>query len=253
MGNSEISRFSSLTFDKFRENALDEDMSNSEKIGFPDAMRDGYEGAILVSILKNVPVLGKSGNCILDIGIGCGKLGQKIAEQSKVAGNELVAVDSEEMLAKLSSSSSILCVPGQFPSNIDEVKKAAPDKGYSAIIVYSVMQHVVLEANPFDFLDAALSLLAPGGRLLLGDIPNLSMLKRFLSSEAGEAYHKKYMQTDEPPQVDFNVMNRGKIDDSLVLGLMARGRLQGFQTWSMPQSPDLPFYQRREDLLFERP
>jgi hypothetical protein len=61
------------------------------------------------------------------------------------------------------------------------------------------------------------------------------------------------MGTAENPDVDFNVIERGKIDDSVILGLLARTRAQGFDAYLLPQPPDLRFANRREDVLIRRP
>ena len=121
------------------------------------------------------------------------------------------------------------------------------------VIAYSVLHYVVLDTNPFDFLDKALNLLAPGGRLLVGDIPNQSMRRRFFSSDAGRAFHRSFTGTDTEPEVVFNTLEIEKIDDSVLIGLMMRARAAGFDAYIVPQRPDLPYANRREDLLCRRP
>ena len=121
------------------------------------------------------------------------------------------------------------------------------------VIAYSVLHYVVLDTNPFDFLDKALNLLAPGGRLLVADIPNQSMRRRFFSSDAGRAFHRSFTGTDTEPEVVFNTLEFEKIDDSVLIGLMMRARAAGFDAYIVPQRPDLPLANRREDLLCRRP
>jgi hypothetical protein len=79
------------------------------------------------------------------------------------------------------------------------------------------------------------------------------MLQRFLASAAGKSYHRQYSGRDEDPEVVFNRLQPGKIDDAVLLGLMARGRAAGFDAWLVPQDASLPMANRREDLLFQRP
>ena len=102
-------------------------------------------------------------------------------------------------------------------------------------------------------MDAALAMLAPGGRLLLGDIPNSSMRRRFLSSAAGAAFHRKYTGKDEDPQIAQFPAEQKTMDDSVIFGMLARARAAGFDAYVLPQSPNLPMANRREDLLFARP
>lgn len=247
-----FARFSGLTYERFRELARDPTLSASERIGFPDVMRDGYEDAIFANLLANLPALGKAGSKLLDIGIGAGTLAVRLVRHCEENGLALYAVDSSEMLALIGSPTGTVKIPGRFPDCLGEIT-TANGEGFDAIIVYSVLQHVILEANPFDFLDAALGLLRPEGRLLLGDMPNASMLKRFLASEAGIAYHKEYMKTDRPPEVDWRAIERGRLDDAAIIGLLSRARAFGFNAWLLPQPATLPFHQRREDLLVQRP
>ena len=115
------------------------------------------------------------------------------------------------------------------------------------------MQHVILDSNGFAFVDAALSLLKPGGHFLIGDLPNFSKLRRFLSSDAGREYHHSYMKTDRPPEVPAFALATERIDDGMVLGFVLRARLAGFDAYLLPQPPDLPLANRREDLLIVRP
>src|SRR5690606_36364104 len=98
-----------------------------------------------------------------------------------------------------------------------------------------------------------LGLLAPGGQALFGDIPNIAQRKRFFASATGVRFHQAFMQTDEAPEVHFNRLEPDQIDDAVLLGLMARARAAGFDAYVLPQAPELPFANRREDLLVRRP
>jgi hypothetical protein len=41
----------------------------------------------------------------------------------------------------------------------------------------------------------------------------------------------------------------GKIDDAVIVSLLLRCRLAGFDAYVLPQGPDLPMANRREDVL----
>jgi SAM-dependent methyltransferase len=124
---------------------------------------------------------------------------------------------------------------------------------FDAILAYSVLHYVGSEADVLAFLDRALELLAHGGTMLIGDIPNASKRTRFLSSPAGIAYHKRFMQTDEPPDLTPRGADADRIDDELVLRLLARARAAGFDAYVVPLRPDLPLANRREDVVVHRP
>lgn len=242
-----------LSFADFRRMATDETLSAAERIGFPDDMRAGYETAILSDILTKLPAVADTGRTVLDIGLGAGLLGQEIVAHCVRQRHALFAVDSDTVLDQLPQSQGFVKMPGQFPEIPNLENYDLPATGFDAVIVYSVLQHVFLEASVFDFVDTAMSFLAAGGQMLIGDVPNVSMLKRFLSSEKGIVHHHAFMQSAEPPEVQFNRLERGRIDDSVVLGILARARAAGYDAWIVPQPESLPFHQRREDIVIRRP
>ncbi|MEM4297261.1 MAG: SAM-dependent methyltransferase, partial [Nitrososphaerota archaeon] len=123
----------------------------------------------------------------------------------------------------------------------------------NAILVYSVLHHVFTEGDVFRFLDRSLSLLADGGEMLIGDIPNISKRKRFFSSQAGIRYHQAFTGTSEVPEVRFNTLEPGLIDDAVILSIILRCRLSGFDAYLLPQPDELPMSNRREDILIRRP
>ena len=63
------------------------------------------------------------------------------------------------------------------------------------------MMYVCVNDSIFNFLDKAVSLLALGGRLLIGDIPNRSKRRRFCASAEGIKTHQNYTGTDEVPVI----------------------------------------------------
>lgn len=252
-GRVETRRFANLTFDRFREMASDDNLKPSERIGYPEAMRRGFEPAILSDITSKLPALAGEQKTVLDIGIGCGELAEHIIGHCAAHRHRLILVDSDEMLARLPDAPHLVKVPGRFPDTVLDSLSALMPLGADAVICYGVLQVVFLDANPFQFVDQAAQLLAPGGALLFGEIPNHSKLRRFLASEAGHQFHRQYMRSDEPPVVPPFEVAHERIDDGVLLGLMARLRNAGFDAHVVPQAAGLPFSNRREDLLVQRP
>jgi hypothetical protein len=160
-------------------------------------------------------------------------------------------IDSAEILDQLPTVSHVRKVIGPFPACLPELESLAGQ--FDAILVYSVAQYVFSEANLFRFVDTAIDLLNERGALLLGDLPNASMRKRFLVSPSGTRYHEAHYPEQPQPVVSFNEPQPGQLDDAVVLALVARSRAAGFQAFVMPQSPDLPMANRREDVLIRRP
>ncbi len=244
-------RLQRVTFEDFKEMAKDNTLSIHEKIGFPDSYRQEYTKEILVDILLKVPALFAENKTILDLGCGCDELATAIIHYCGERHHKLLLVDSQEMLSLLPDYEFLEKVAGKFPDN--EAFISSYQEAIDGIIVYSVLQHVVLEDNLFSFIDKALELLKPGAVLLLGDIPNISKRKRFFSSPKGIKTHQNFTATSEVPEVDFFHVEYEKIDDSILFAILQRYRSYGFETYLVPQSPSLPMATRREDILIMKP
>jgi SAM-dependent methyltransferase len=244
-------RFGNLSYDDFRRLADDADLAPNERAGFPRSLRDGADEAILADILAKLPALAGDRATVLDIGPGCSTLSGALLALCDRAGHRVVLVDSAEMLAHHAEVPLRTKVPGRFPACADAL--AQWRGGFDAIVSYSVLQYAFAEGCAFGFLDAALALLAPGGRLLLGDVPNASMRRRFLAGAAGAAHHRAWSGRDEDPPVTFNTPVGAEIDDAVLAGLLLRARAAGFHAWVVPQASGLPMANRREDILVERP
>lgn len=244
-------RFSGIGFNDFRTMAQDASLSCYEKIGFPDTYRKGSEQRIFEDIQSKLTALRETGKAILDIGPGCSDLPNLLIDECADRQHDLILVDSKEMLDLLPEGERVRKIAAYYP-NCPELFEEYAGK-VDAILVYSVIQYVFVESNLWDFLDLSLSLLAQGGEMLIGDIPNVSMRKRFLSSQRGIKYHQEYASTTLPPEVKFNNIERHQIDDTVVFSILSRARLQGFDAYVLPQSADLPMSNRREDILIRRP
>ena len=249
MAESDHARFAGLTFEDFRQLAADDSLTANERIGFPEEYRARYDEAILADIEAKLPALSAHGKVVVDIGPGCAGLSVRTRELCSQRGHELVFVDSAEMLAHHPESTGLTKIAGRFPHDFPAGYAGRAD----AVLVYSVIQYAFVDAGIFSFLDAALELLAPGGRLLVGDLPNASMRRRFLASAAGRAHHRAYAGRDEDPEVRFNTIDHGEIDDAVAVALLSRARSGGFHAWIVPQGSALPMANRREDLLIQRP
>lgn len=178
-------------------------------------------------------------------------LALQMIEYCQVQHHSLYLFDSEEMLEQLPDNSGIHKISGRFPDDIGEVQTHGIE--FDAILVYSVMQHILLEANPFTFIDKATSLLKPRGKLLLGDIPNQSKRKRFFAPPEGIRTHQAYTHSEEIHQVDFLSLDVEQFDDSLVFAILQRYRLAGMETYLLTQAKGCPMVTRREDILIVKP
>ena len=240
-----------LTFEGFRALAQNPHLTANERIGFPDAYRDGFEEAILRDIVAKLPVLLGERATIVDIGPGCAGLPHRLIDLCRQRQHRLVLVDSHEMLQQLPDVEGVTVkIAGSFPAASSAIHDAVPSA--DAVLCYSVFHYIFADGNPFDFLDSVIQLLASGGRALIADIPNISKRRRFFATETGRQYHKTFTGTDTEPDLRYNEPSRGKIDDAVLLGLMQRAQAAGADAYLVPQASDLPMSNRRDDLLIMR-
>ena len=249
--SNDLTRFDNIGFEDFRNLAKDESLSKYERIGFPDHYRSGKEGFIFRDISSKLSLLNKEGRAILDIGPGCSDLPIMLINLCREKKHSLTLIDSAEMLALLPDEFFIEKVDGIYP-NCPEIVAKLQGK-VDVILCYSVLHYILIDVAFFRFLDTSLSLLAPGGQFLIGDIPNISKRNRLFASETGIRLHREFMKTAEMPTITFNRIQHDRIDDAVVFALLQRARAQGFDAYIIPQSSDLPMANRREDILIVRP
>ena len=248
--DEEVRRFSHLEYEDFRRLAVDPTLGPNERIGFPDRYRAGFEDAIFDDVVSKLPPLRKRGMRVLEIGPGCGPLPRLLLDLCAKAGHRLLWVDAPEMLDQLPDAANVTKLPGPYPEAAEPAQLAA---ACDVVLAYSVFHHVFAERGGWSFLDAVLGHLAPGGAALIGDIPNLSKRRRFLASASGRAFHAAVTGDDSPPDVNFNTVEPGAIDDAVLYGLVLRARAAGFNAYVVPQPAGLPLANRREDLLVLAP
>lgn len=235
-------------FENFKPMANDSTLSKYEKIGFPDSYRAGKEEAIFNDITGKLKIKNEPGQILLDIGPGCSDLPYLLHKYATDNGCKVLLVDSQEMLNLLKENEQTNKYPGRFPDEVPELLLSYQNS-IDYIVTYSTLVCVFYDGCIYKFIDAAVSLLKPGGRFLIGDVPNISKRKRFFSSEAGKRFHKEFMQTDQDPDVDPRKFEPGQIDDGIIMGILQRYRGFGFDTYLLQQNETLPFANRREDIL----
>lgn len=237
-------------YEAFRVRARSEALTCNQRAGFPDKYRAGRSESILQDISGKLPALRTPGTQLLDIGCGCGELAHSLIAATSKHGQSLTLIDSDEMLLQLPEATHVRKITGPFPACLQ--CSGGVIGPFDAVLVYSVVQYVFAEASLFRFVDAAIELLNDTGSLLLGDLPNTSMRNRFLASRSGRTYHDANFPERPYPVVNFNRPHPGQLDDAVVLALLTRSRAAGLQAFVLPQSPELPMANRREDVLIRR-
>lgn len=251
MSNDNHEKFANLSFDDFRRMANDDSLSRYEKIGFPNSYREGKEQLIFEDIKAKISQLRGKNKTILDIGPGCSELPGMLINLCRENGHTLKLIDNAEMLGQLPNEPFIEKIAALYPNCPDVISRLQGK--VDIILCYSVLHYILVDAAFFRFLDTSLSLLAPCGQMLIGDIPNISKRKRFFASETGVRFHQEFMKTSERPSVVFNKIEPDQIDDAVVFALLQRARLAGFDAYVLPQNSALPMANRREDILITRP
>jgi SAM-dependent methyltransferase len=245
--------YQSLTYDSMRRLAQDKTIADSERVGFPPAYRQGKEELLFEDIVSKLTNLRLSEQVFVEVGCGFSKLTEYYIDRLTGKGTKMVFSDSEEMLALFPPGELLELIPGPFPANWSAMAHLEGEA--SAVLCYSVAQMVYEHGDIFDFLDHLGRLLAEGGQLLIGDIPNASKRARFFKSERGRRFHRDYVGGDDPPgegpEVPSEFLNPppGSIDDSFLLSVVERFRSSGFEAYILPQPEELPFSNRREDIL----
>jgi hypothetical protein len=244
--------FANLNFNKFRQAAMDDSLSCYEKIGFPDSYREGKEEQIFRDIVGKLKNLEKTNQLVIDIGPGCSHLPLMLIELCRSRNHQLILIDSDEMLSHLPDEPFITKAGCYYPQECSSLINEYENQ-VDVILSYSVLHYVFAEASTFRFIDESLRLMANGGEMLIGDIPNISKRKRFFSSPNGVKFHHEFMATEEDPVVNFNTLEAGEIDDAVILSLILKCRAAGADAYWLPQGDALPMANRREDVLIRKP
>jgi SAM-dependent methyltransferase len=232
-----------LSFEQFRQLASRGGLRAHERIDDPHDTRAGKLDAIVADIRGKLPQLGERARLVVDVGCGCGAMPAALVAHCERQDHRLWLVDSPEMLAHIPDAPHVTKVAGKFPNVFDRLR---PVVGHvDAALAYSMLHYVFEHDNVWEFLDRALALLAPGGRLLIGDVPNWSKRQRLHA-----ALHD---QSTVPSDRRTGEVWPGGLTDSVLFGLMGRATESRFEAYLLPQPPQLPMAERRVDLLFERP
>ena len=154
----------------------------------------------------------------------------------------------DKLTSRLSDLNNVELIKGNF-LNL-KIKKI-----YNKIIVYSVLHYLENENEVLKFIYKATSLLAPGGKILFGDIPNISKKIRFQSSSYGKEFIKEWERKQAESKNINHLPNDDKIiefDDDFILRILKKLRDDNYQAYVLPQPPELPFGYSREDILLEK-
>lgn len=237
---------SNQSFENYTKVGQKNAVSNIEVAG-RYAFQASAEKAILSDLIQKLSL--QSMDRLLDIGCGPGNLLVPLSYWVAQA----TGIDNETAIARLQARGAdamrVQTLPGNF------LTMPRPVTQYNKIYIYSVIQLMDSLDTALAFIDRALSLLEPGGRMLLGDLPNSDKKKRWACSPAGiaasQAWRDQLASVGEHPLADLPVDKAlVRVDDDFVWRVMAHARKSGLECYLLPQPSNLPFGNTREDILF---
>ena len=190
---------------------------------------------------------------LLEIGFGTGQLLRPLAELV----NEAAGVDHVAAVTRFGD---------QVPPNISLVAGLWPDVRpsgkFDRVLAYSVLQYLGGPDAARRFIDAAVEVLADGGLLLIGDLPNRDAVRRFSETTFGQKFTNRWREQvdgceSSEVQLLHEIFARAArtepfIDDDFILTIVADYRRAGLDVYILPQPLGLPFCHTREDLLVRR-
>ena len=182
---------------------------------------------------------------LLEIGCGLGNLIIPLSKKVKKA----TGIDHPTIIQKIvqrKMSRKINLISGNF-------LKLKIKKKFDKILIYGVVHCLKNKKELNNFLSKSLKLIKKNGIILVGDIPNIDMKKRFLTSATGKKFEKKW-QKNKKKELSFNLKefnNLISFNDKLLTELINRLRMKGYNAYLVPQSKNLPFSNTREDILIK--
>lgn len=221
--------------------------------------RNEFSGEDMVAIRQQnvVDVLSKlqprSTDRLLDIGCGVGFILTPLA--SHVA--EVVGLDHPALLARyqtLGVPANVQLVGGSWP-------QSRIDGTFDRILAYSVMHYLSGEEEARVFIQRCIDTLRPGGRILLGEIPNQDMQRRFKDSRFGRQFDAQWRQRQaslsEEHRLRGEIFSRAEnhtayLTDNFLWRVLADARRQGLEAYLLPEPEGLPFCYSREDIVLWR-
>ncbi len=221
----------------------------------------GKEEAIVGDIIQKIDMQEKQS--FLDIGCGFGFVVESLLKHATGQHSAVTLLDIPEVIDAVEREliagkyRDIRLLRGLFPKDFDKSQL----KSFDRVLLYSVLHY---SDDPLANVEAAVKLLNPYGKLLLGDLPNISKKGRFLSSSLGKRFEAKYRNTsiDQIPNYKDHLDYVSKmksdpnyfslIDDDFVRTVWKKYSKRGYEVYVLPQPANLPFCLTSEDILICR-
>lgn len=236
---------SQISFDNFAQAARRDHLSDTEIAG-RYAFQAEAERLILPDVVAKLAI--GPADRLLEIGCGPGNLLIPLAYLAATA----TGIDNEPAIARLRARAPLAENLEGLAGNFLDLDFG--DRRFDKILIYSVLHYLASADEVLRFVDKALALCAPGGRILLGDLTNGDRKARFARSAEGARVRRQWEAQvagagghafDSLPADGQLVV----INDELLLTLVRHCRGLGFEAHLLPQPANLPFGGSREDIL----
>jgi SAM-dependent methyltransferase len=195
------------------------------------------EANIASDIIKKLEP--KATDRLLDIGCGTGKITIPLSRLVR----ETTCIDHPSILDN-SELRSFKLIPGNFLDVVVEDK-------FDKILCYSVLHYLSDMDEVMAFIEKAVSLLAPGGIALFGDIPNKSNKYTLSITEFCLVFCKSWWIRlfGRKPAPSSNDTKLVRFTNDEIMEICYYLRDAGYRPRILPQPTNLPFWRIREDIL----
>ena len=176
--------------------------------------------------------------------------------------NHVYGIDNGSTIKRLYEGyipSNITLIPGDW-FEINPVP-IIQGRTINKVIIYGVLSALRNMDEVYRFIDKALSLLPENGEILLGDIPNKDKKERFLNSESGKEFDKKFREERltfaetakailwNEIKEDVGVETTAIFNDKVIQKIVMYYHKKECDVYILPQKEYLPFGHTREDIL----
>ena len=187
---------------------------------------------------------------LLDIGCNCGEITIPLSFLC----DSITGIDCSGVIRRLNERTkgitNINSIVGDF-LEVDITEK------YDCILIYSVLIYMDSYDEKARFIKKAASLLKPNGRMLIGDVVNTSTIERYKNSEVGRLNDEKYRKQIAEFQADEDRNKKqssapeikNRLNDRTLMQLLFDIRSWGYESFLLPQDPNLAFGYTRQDIL----
>jgi ubiquinone/menaquinone biosynthesis C-methylase UbiE len=205
----------------------------------------------IINEITKILELNKSDK-IIDIGCGTGDVVIPLSRKVK----SITAVDYPKIIDLLKKRSDKQKVKNmKFISS--DMLKLKTKKKFNKVLAYSLIHYMRDKNQLKKFIKKLLGLTSSNGIILIGEIPNISMKKRFLKSKIGKKINKKFLHNlnklKQKYTSQFNYNEKFiQIYDKEIRFMINYCNQIGVDAYILPIKKNLPFSYTRINLLIKK-